>query len=182
MYINTKVFSKSGLKVSELFIVQLISQKDFLDEEPLLSKVSRQRFIELEDRKYIEKLKNPLKSYPYWKIYRLTKKTKGILRDIQIPDITLASKKLSKYLIDLYQDNNLSINKNSNKKEINELIAWFLANVDFSPKEIFGAVEDYINNTDRKYISSLSNLIWKPDNVYSTNKTLSKSKLYGLMT
>lgn len=182
MYINTKVLKKYGIGVEKFFILQMYQQKDYAEEDSMLASFLPVNLDILEKDGFIKKLSNYKKSDPIYKWYRLDKKGKAFMREVQIVGISDLSKKLSVSLINLYESYNISIDANNNKKKVHELVAWFLGNTDFSAKEIYGKVEDYIRNTEKTYVSSLTNLIWKPPNLYAVHKNLSDSKLYGLMT
>lgn len=107
-----------------------------------------------------------------------TKDAIKLLKDCQIAGISDESKGLAQDLIEMYENNGKKV---MNKKKVLELLSWFLSETNFSHKTIISVVENYLLTTQPKYISELHNLIWKPENVFSTKWTLSNSKLYGLI-
>lgn len=174
MIINTSVLDKAGIewKDNELIVLNLIKQKDFdvlEDCHKTIDKLDEKNFIA-----YIKDTKPP----KHHRV-RITKKGKSFLNYVEIPEITKESLNLAKKLLSLYQSNGLRIN---NKKKVFELVAWFLAETGFDAKRVYNTVEEYVNNTEPKFTSSLNNLIWKGQSVYSAKWKLSESKLYSLIT
>jgi hypothetical protein len=169
MYINFKLLLKHKIKAGELLLLQGLKQKEY----DLFFK-SENTLNCLEEKGYLKKIGK--KTY---KDFRLSEKGSKFLKDLQVAEITEDSKRLAMNLISLYEEKGFKI---TNKKKIVELCAWFLSEVDYSVDDITTVVADYLNITEIKYTSSLQNLIWKGDNVFSNNWSLSQSKLYGLLT
>lgn len=169
MYINFKLMSKHKITAYEVVILIAIKQ----NEEEYVKQADSTTLEDLKLGGWIE----PLKRTP--KKYKLTKKSKNFLRDLGVAEVTEDSINLAAELINLYEDHNLNI---TNKKKIVEMVSWFLSETGFAPDTVLATVYDYINSTEKMYVSSLNNLICKLPNVFSTKWTVSNSKLYGLMT
>lgn len=173
MYINFKVLTSHKITAQELLILQAVKQSEF----EMLSKAEA-KLLDLQNRDLLTTIKGK-SSEPLYLKFRLSKKGKTFLRDLEVAEITESSLSLSGNLIALYENEGLEI---ANKKEVVELVSWFLSETNFDPEAVYQSVSDYLNSTEKKFISNLNNLIWKSKNVYSTKWSLTQSKLYGLMT
>lgn len=173
MYINFKILVKSGVNAQQLLILQGIKQKEYDMFEKALPHLEK-----LKENGFLTTIKGEKTQALYTK-FRLSKKGKNFLRDLEIAEITEESLKLSAELISLYEDEGLDI---KNKKKIVELTSWFLSETGFNGDDVYQTVSDYINSTEKTYVSNLNNLIWKGESAFSTKWNLSQSKLYGMMT
>lgn len=174
MVINTTILDKAGIKWkdNELIVLNLIKQKDYDVLEGCAETIEK-----LAEKNFISYIKDT--KPPDYKRARITKKGRSFLNYVEIPEISQKSWNLAKDLLSLYKNNDLRIN---NKKQVYEMVAWFLNETGYEPKEVYNTVEEYINSTEPKFTSSLNNLIWKGQSVYSAKWKLSESKLYSLMT
>lgn len=171
MFINFNLLKESGLSAGELVLLQGIKQKEYL----LFSK-SINTLKKLKEQGYLKTVGKETNIE-----YRLDKKGKNFLKDLEIADVTNESKYLAMSLISLYEDNGIAI---TNKKKIVEMVSWFLSEVEFDSEYITSVVADYLQSfsaNEKKFISQLHNLIWKGESVYSINWNLSQSKLYGML-
>jgi len=174
MYINTELLDKKGIewRNNDLIVLQVINQKsnEVLDER---CKDALNRVYKLGYLKFIKGTKGQTN---YEKV-RINPQGKEFLRQLEIPDITEASKHLTKRLIEIYENHNKEY---GNEKKISTLVAWFLAETGIPAKEVFKQVENYLLETPPKYIMKLENLIHKKDHVYQTKWKMENSKLYEL--
>ena len=168
MYVNFNLLKRSGLNASELLLLQGIKQKEY----SLFSKATK-TLKKLEEEGWLKTVGKKTSVD-----YRLDKKAKTFLRDMEIADISGESKYLAQSLISLYEDKGIKI---TNKKKIVELCSWFLSEIEIEIDVIISVVADYLNTTETKYTSKLDNLLWKGDSVWANNWNLSQSKLYGML-
>ena len=175
MYINFDLLEKEGFewKNNELLVIFCIRQKEYERLDNCSESLNK-----LFQRKLVTKTSSLPKNKPAYLGARLTMKAKSFLKELQIAKVTEEAKELTKNLIDLYESRGLLI---GNKKEIVELVAWFLAETQEEGAAVYDAVENYVMSTEKTYISKLNNLIWKGKNVFATNWDLADSKLYELL-
>ena len=176
MYVNFDLLEKKEIewKSNDLLVLQCIRQKEYERLEGC-----RNSLLRLFKKELVVKIASHPKNKPPYLGARLTMKAKAFLRDLQVASVTEESLGLAKSLIELYEQNNLTV---GNRKEIVELVSWFLAETqEYTPDMVYDVVADYVNSTERKFIRSLYTLIWKGKSVFSTNWSLSDSKLYELM-
>lgn len=177
MYLNFEILEKKGFswKENELLVLLCIRQKEYERLEPC-----RDVLLSLHSKGYVVKLASHPKNKPSYLGARLTMKSKALIRELQIAEITPESTSLAASLVSLYEQYNLNI---GNKKKIVELVAWFMAETqDYTPEQVYEAVENYVSTTEKTYISALNNLLWKGESTFSTTWSLSQSKLYTLLT
>lgn len=167
MYINFDLLNKNDIKSGDLFILQIIKQKEYERLEGLnvrLNKLYKAGFIQV--------IKGT-KDQPTHEKARLSKKGSAFLKAVDIPGITKESKQLAADLLDLFNEDG---GPKSNKAKIEKLVAWYLGVTGFDSDLVLSVV------ADNKAKWRLDNMIHKAPNIYSTNLSLDNSYLYTLMT
>lgn len=172
MIFNTEVYRESGLNDSAFVTLLIVKSKDYKE-------LSMRTFMcqQLIEREWLTTLKTTRKEQPEWERYRLTKKAKNFLRDLEIPGINDEVKELGAALFELYD----GTDRIGNKKSCIRKLAWFLEETEADSSTIIEAVSDYLHTQDPQYIIKLDNLIHRPPNAFSTKFQLENSKLNDLI-
>lgn len=180
MYINKEYVEKKGLEPHDIFYFGLIFQnvsENML--ETLLSYISDVDYRLYEELGLVKFIKAKNKSQHILETIRLTPKGKEVYRNAQIPNFTVEDEALLEHLTVTYNGVEKSI---GNEAKVKDLLAWFCVTTGYSRRMVYKAIKFYIgtlvDNKEEKYIATLENLIWKPNNVFSTKKSVSDSKLY----
>jgi hypothetical protein len=176
MIFNIDVFLKSYLTDSEFVTLLIIKEGKYAHLEDRIP-----HLLQLYNLEYIKDVASKKKEPDYYK-FRLTKKAKDFLKELEIADINTDSKILFNKVVDLYTTQGLT-DKIGNKRELIKRISWFLAEVKIEMDTLYGLIEDYIVTIDdRKYITKAENLFWKRESLYQSKYSLSQSKMYDLIT
>jgi hypothetical protein len=180
MVINKKYLNTKDLNVYDWFLMHLVflnSSEDMSEE--LIQYLPNEILNIYEEKKYITKVKAKKKTDHEYKAPRLSKTGKEIYRNSQILDFTIQDEKLYEYLVTLFEGIDKPV---GNPARIKQLLAWFRVETTYSRKLIYKSISTYIqfmiDKGKEQYISSLENLIWKSNNVFSTKWSLADSKLY----
>ena len=97
MYINIKLFEKSGLQPEDIYFLAGIKQT----EKEVIDKLTGDIFNRLEALKLLTSIKGKKGDNPMYNI-RLSTSGKKLLEDIETPEVTEQHLKMRDYLIDMY--------------------------------------------------------------------------------
>lgn len=180
MAYNIEFIEKKGLEAYDVFVMELISQGSSQDmTEPLLMYLNDKCLQRLLTLDIITTVKKKRKADHDFKVIRLNKKGKGILLDARKIGYTAEDGALFDHISLMYEQFEKPL---GNPEKVKELLGWFRTESGYTRRQIFKAIRLYLKVQDEdnkgKYISSLENLLWKSDNVFSTKWKLSDSKLY----
>lgn len=123
----------------------------------------------------------PKKGQSEVETYRLSKKAKAFLIDLEVPELTEERKQVARSLISLYQEHNLE-EKIGNRRKVLRDVCWFMAETDAGELTIVTSVDDYLSaTTDKSYVKKLENLIHELPNAFATKYQIENSYLYTLI-
>jgi hypothetical protein len=170
MYINFQLLKKRDVSFEELLTLQIIQQKEYgllVDKKEVLNSLFVKELIS--SAKKVDEAQSYLSA-------RLSSKGKSLLKEIEIAHITDEVTSLSYDLVSLFESKGFKV---GNKREIVKLLAWFMANTEFSSGEILGAAEQYLQRqTEVKFTRSLETFIHKSPSAFSAKWDLGNSMLY----
>lgn len=166
--INFDYLIKAGLSTDDYILMVKVFQKDF----HLLTKEDKEAVDRLLEKEYFALLKTgkTLKDK-----LRISPKGKAFLENLAVPNINDEVIDLEKKLRELYEEYNKIVGKDILKK-----LAWFKDVTGFRNKIIYDGVLTHLQEDSFTY--TLSNLIWKAENVFSAKWSLDGSYLFELIS
>lgn len=168
MYINYNLLYSKELTLHDFHVLQMVFQKEYLMVE------GRKEFLpKLIEREYVSYLKDVEK----FENLRITKKGKALLDSLGTMGMSEEISETCESLLSLYEGYN---KPTGNKLEVQTRLIWFVSQTGFSHEIIKKSVEEYLG-VHTEYTKKLENLLWKPQSVFSTHKSLKDSHLYDII-
>lgn len=185
MYINIENIEKEGFEVGDLINLLLIWQA-YREEDKQVGKkkisslISTAQLKSYKDLEIVYFIKGR-KSDERWEKLRLTKKGKDLIKKFTEEPLSNEAEEAYLYLEKLYKHYDLK-DKITYPSKTKEYIQSFLNETGYDLRHFKAALGKYFeNNSDKDFILSSKNLIFKPENVYSQKFKLKESPLWGFV-
>ena len=180
MAVNINYLMQKGLSYHDFTNLQLIAQNtDPHMYEEIILNMTDEDLTRLHALDMLSLIKLKKKADHDFTRLRLSKKGKETFRNAQIVDYTIEDEKLQEHIVTLYNRLEKAI---GNDVRVKQLLAWFRTETQYSRKLIYIAIKYFLSKHEEekktKYIPSLENLLWKPNNVFTTKWSLADSRLY----
>lgn len=173
MIFNVKAFLDSGLTPEQLVVLLAAKMKeyDYLRTHAETRNMFNGGLLTL--------IKGRPNQDEHEKI-RLSENGKKLLDLILSAPLTQDAIDTTEALYEVYIQNGFRDRVGKSKPEVQKLVNWFMLETGREQKEIVEVVNYYCLTTEKKFISMLPNLIWKPKNMFAVNPKLEESKLLSL--
>lgn len=193
MYINIKLFEKSGLQPEDIFFLTGIKQ---INRE-VIDKLTGDIFNRLEALKLLTSIKGKRGDNPMYNV-RLSKKGSELLINLSFEGaVDEETEILVNWLINVYKSKSGGIIKN--KTEIRRRCQWFKTITNITGNKLAVLLQSFIQDTyneqdgltvkefmeqnPRGVLNNmLDNLFFSPTSVFDKHYTLDKSPLYNYFT
>ena len=180
MAVNINYLMEKGLSYYDFTLLQLIAQNtDPKMHEEIIIHMQEENLKRLHALDMLKLVNLKKKADHDYTRLRLSKKGKMVFRNAQIIDYTAADEALLTTLSGVYEGVEKPI---GNDERVKQLIAWFRVETQYSRKMLYFAIIFFIGKHEdekkTKYIPSLENLLWKPNNVFASKWSLADSRLY----
>lgn len=171
MYINFDYLSQKDISSDTLMVLLAVKQKE--TNHPFFDTVMVEcQLTTLEELELIETMKSKKGEY------KLTKKGRALIRDLQIANVSPEAKSCVASMVESYKAFGLGDKIGSKPKSI-AYVSQILS-MGYSCEDLLEAVEAYLESKkgqEREFIAYLEKLIFKPSNMYSTKFKPEESRL-----